>query len=307
MERDVAVIHRDFERVLRPGERADVKWHLSSLGGGGSRRGGVGGGARHGGGGGGGGRVGAVTTRGGDGVEVVVDAVEVVVDGRHHPAAEVVVLVHARRGVGIGGGVRRAVHAEPLQERRDARARRLDARDKLGKVVAVEVLCGSEGRRGGRMGQSRPRETRRRRRLRAGGAEGKSGKGGGEVHTSFQGKIRAFSIADRLGKRRKRLEQRFRLLALGTRHLADSAAPRGVPSGTGSRFAGDEEVPKRARESDRPIASRLNSFGSSETRGPKRATAAAQRGARRHGLVHRRPRTEAGTRGALPARGARNV
>ena len=81
------------------------------------------------------------------------------------------------------------------------------------------------------------------------------------MHTSFQGKIRAFSLADRLGKRRKRLEQRFRLLALGTRHLADSAAPRGVPSGTGNRFVSDEEVPKRARESDRPIASRFPFFG----------------------------------------------
>jgi hypothetical protein len=85
------------------------------------------------------------------------------------------------------------------------------------------------------MGQSRPRESSRRRRRRAGRAGLKSGKGRGEARTSFQGKVRAFSLADRLGELGKRLQQRLRLLALGARHLADSAAPRGVPLRTGSR------------------------------------------------------------------------
>ena len=89
------------------------------------------------------------------------------------------------------------------------------------------------------MGQSRPRESRRRRRRRAGGAGMKSGKGRAEARTSFQGKVRAFSLADRLGERGKRLQQRLRLLALGARHLADSAAPRGVPLRPGVAPASD--------------------------------------------------------------------
>ena len=261
MERDVAVIHREFERVLRPGERADVKWHLSSLGGGGSRRAGVGGGARRGGGGGGGGRVGAVTTRGGDGVEVVVDAVEVVVDGRHHPAAEVVVLVHARRGVGIGGGVRRAVHAEPLQERRDARARRLDARDKLGKGIAVEVLCGSEGRRGREDGSVAPARD-------ASAAAAACGWSGGKI---WQGRRRSAyllsgedpCIFPRRSPWKAQEAPRAALPPSRAWHSPSrrfSGAARSA-FGTGNRFVSDEEVPKRARESDRPIASRFSFFG----------------------------------------------
>ena len=229
--------------------------------------------------------------RGGDGVEVVVDAVEVVVDGRHTPRQK-------SSSSSTRASRRRDRRRPPRRPRRApagasaALARADRTRDKLGKVIAEKALRkrGTEGREDG---SSRPRETRRRRRLRGWSGRGKSGKGGGEVHTSFQGKIRA-SPPPTCSTARKRLEQR----AFSPWHSPSAITLRWMLS-----------VPKRARESDRPIASRFSFFTQPETRGPKRATSAAQRGARRHGLVHRRPRTEAGARRALvhQRRGARNV
>lgn len=162
------------------------------------------------------------------------------------------------------------------------------------------------------MGQSRPRESRRRRRRRAGGAGMKSGKGRGEARTSFQGKVRAFSLADRLGERGKRLQQRLRLLALGARHLADSAAPRGVPLRPGVAPASDGGAETHgantAVASDRPP--RIFPLGGFQAKDPRESSERGPkplRGARRHGLVHRGPRAEAGARRALPTRGARDV
>ena len=89
---------------------------------------------------GGGGGVNERTPTGG-GVQVVVDAVQVVIERRDDTLVKVIVFVCSRRSVDVSAGCRGVLHAQSAQQVPHARPHSLHPRRKLWKVVAKEVLC----------------------------------------------------------------------------------------------------------------------------------------------------------------------